>query len=84
MPSRSTAVSAVSARVRTTRWVRSRRGLPGFGVGAACKDASGTWDKQVEALSKVIGGLAQNLRTTAKGYRDAEAEAVRSFEQNGG
>ncbi|MFE5586926.1 hypothetical protein [Kitasatospora sp. NPDC056531] len=59
-------------------------GLPGFGGGAACKDASGTWDKQVEALSKVIGGLAQKLRTTAKGYRDAEAEAVRSFEQNGG
>ncbi|MFH9355704.1 hypothetical protein [Kitasatospora sp. NPDC017646] len=59
-------------------------GLPGFGVGAACKDASATWDKQIQGLSKVIGGLAQNLRTTAKNYRDAEAAAITSFEQNGG
>ncbi|MEY9943259.1 type VII secretion target [Kitasatospora sp. GAS1066B] len=51
-------------------------GLTGFGLGAACADASTTWDQQILALNKVIGGLAQNLQTTAKNYRDAESAAA--------
>ncbi|MFE7528500.1 WXG100 family type VII secretion target [Kitasatospora sp. NPDC057542] len=58
-------------------------GLAGFGVGTACKDASATWDKQIQALSKVIGGLAQNVRSTAKNYRDANAAVAGTFKADG-
>ncbi|MGW3078726.1 MULTISPECIES: type VII secretion target [unclassified Kitasatospora] len=59
-------------------------GLAGFGIGAACKEASATWDKQIQSLSKVIGGLAQNVRSTAKNYRDANAAIAGTFQPNGG
>ncbi|MFG2919734.1 hypothetical protein ACGF0D_43570 [Kitasatospora sp. NPDC048298] len=59
-------------------------GLAGFGIGAACKDASATWDKQIQSLSKVIGGLAQNVRSTAKNYRDANAAVAGTFQPDGG
>jgi uncharacterized protein YukE len=55
-------------------------GLVGFGVGVACKEASTTWDKQILALSKVIGGLAQNLRTTVKNYRSTNSAAAGGFQ----
>ncbi|GHF66540.1 hypothetical protein GCM10018790_50650 [Kitasatospora xanthocidica] len=58
-------------------------GLVGFGLGGACKEASATWDKQILALSKVIGGLAQNVRSTAKNYRDANAAVAGTFKADG-
>ncbi|CAM5711529.1 hypothetical protein BOQ63_014830 [Streptomyces viridifaciens] len=55
-------------------------GLPGFGVGAACKEASTTWDKQILALSKVIGALAQNLRTSVHNYQSTNSAAAAGFQ----
>ncbi|MFJ9844350.1 type VII secretion target [Kitasatospora sp. NPDC101155] len=55
-------------------------GLPGFGVGAACKEASTTWDKQIQALTKVIGGLAQNLRASVNNYQSTNSAAAAGFQ----
>ncbi|MEU6970966.1 hypothetical protein AB0A71_25145 [Kitasatospora aureofaciens] len=55
-------------------------GLPGFDVGAACKEASTTWDKQILALSKVIGALAQNLRTSVNNYQSTNSAAAAGFQ----